>query len=65
MSKSTEFDAFFADFETAFKRTASIVRKIKKESNWRARTALIKELKQSDAEQLAAREKLESVYGPH
>ena len=63
MSKSTEFDAFFADFEAAFKRTASIVRKIKKESNWRVRAALMKELKQSDVELLETRKKLESVYG--
>jgi len=64
MSKNTEFDAFFIEFEAAFKRTASIVRKIKKETNWRGRAALMKELKQSDVELLDARKKLDSVYGP-
>jgi hypothetical protein len=64
MSKATEFDAFFLEFEAAFKRTTAIVRRIKKTSNWRERAALIKELKQSDIDQLAAREKLDSVYRP-
>jgi hypothetical protein len=66
MSKTAEFDALFNEqYEPAFKRSASIVRKIKKESNWRARAALMNELKQSDADLLEARKKLESVYGPH
>ncbi len=64
MSKATDFDAFYTEFEAAFKRTATIVRKIGKESNWRVRAALMKELKQSDAEQQEARKKLDSVYGP-
>jgi hypothetical protein len=63
MSKTTEFDALFKEFESAFNRTASIVKKIKKATHWKAKAALMKELKQSDADQQETRKKLESVYG--
>jgi hypothetical protein len=53
----------FKEFESAFNRTASIVKKIKKATHWKAKAALMKELKQSDADQQEARNKLESVYG--
>ena len=65
MSKATEFDALFAEFESAFKRTASTVRKLKKVTNWRDKVALMKELEQFDAAQKETRIKLESVYGHH
>ena len=62
MSKTSEFDAAFKEFESAVKRTASIVRKLKKTALRKERLSLLEKLKQSDIDQRAARKKLESIY---